>query len=99
MSQMAKTVIFDEGGFLQNHVMGLQENEKELRFFLAENESLSAFDVQCIQDLEIDLDAEFVGIFLETDVSKIVVDDFFKTNCLVGGDIVDEPCLVAVFRK
>lgn len=87
---------FDDAGLFHNHVMGMKETNEEIIFFLADNETIDTNAVCGMKDFGYDNDLQFIGVNLETEKEKIVIDEFFKNNCSYFDD---EMCMIVKYKK
>ena len=87
---------FDNEGMFHMNVMGMKETKEEVKFFLAENETINAYAVYCMKDFGYNNNLQFTGVTVETDENKIIIDEFFKNNYSTF-DV--EMCMVVNYKK
>lgn len=87
---------FENEGLFHNHIMGMKETPEEIKFFLADNETINTNAVYGMKDFGYNNNLDFTGVTIETNTNNIVIDEFFKNNC---SSFDGEICMVVKYQK
>ena len=87
---------FENEGLFHNRIMGMKETTEEIKFFLADNETINADAVYGMKDFGYNNNLEFTGVTIETNTNNIIIDEFFKNNC---SSFDDEIYMVVNYKK